>query len=176
MPFAINFIRTTASNTNQNNKRGWFSFYKGVPTFYFENDFISSFSFGFIFINTKYEKENTLDYEWGHTRQMLLLGVGDFFNMIGLPSIITNLIDRDYEVDYYNMPWEITADMFGEVTRDVHTDTAKNIGVAYLATSEFVSNTFVKPMMLPVYTTAAALLDGVIPGLGTTLLTIMYTS
>lgn len=107
---------------------------------------------------------------------MLLLGVGDFFNMIGLPSIITNLIDRDYEVNYYNMPWEITADMFGGVSRDVHTDTAKEIGVAYLSGAEFVSNKFVKPMMLPVYTTAAALLDGVIPGLGTTLLAIMYTS
>ena len=74
------------------------------------------------------------------------------------------------------MPWEITADMFGGVSRDVHTDTAKGLGIAYLATSEFVSNTFVKPMMLPVYTTAAALLDGVVPGLGTTLLATMYTS
>lgn len=107
---------------------------------------------------------------------MLLLGIGDYFNIIGLPSIITNLIDRDYEVDYYNMPWEITADMFGGVNRPEHIDTAKGLGIAYLATSEFVSNTFVKPMMLPVYTTAAALLDGVIPGLGTTLLAIMYTS
>ena len=108
--------------------------------------------------------------------QMLLLGVGDFFNMIAVPSMITNLVARKYKVNYYRMPWEITADMLGGVTRDAHTRTAKEIGVAYLAGAEFVSNTFVKPMMLPVYTTAAALLDGVIPGLGTTLLAKMYTS
>ena len=130
-----------------------------------------------MFINkSELRDANLLPHEWGHTRQFRLLGIGDYFNMIAIPSVITNLISRTRPVDYYNMPWEITADMFGGVNRPEHTDAAKNIGVAYLASSEFVSNTFVKPMMLPVYTTATALLDGVIPGLGTTLLTIMYTS
>ena len=101
---------------------------------------------------------------------------GDFFNMIALPSIITNLIGRKYPVDYYNMPWEITADMFGGVSRNQHTTTTKTIRIAYLISAEFLSNTIVKPMMFPAYTTAAALIDGIIPGLGTTLLGIMYSS
>ena len=66
--------------------------------------------------------------------------------------------------------------MFGGVNRLEHTDTSKGLGIAYLATSEFVSNTFVKPMMLPVYTTAAALIDGIIPGLGTVSLITIYGS
>ena len=57
---------------------------------------------------------------------------------------------------YTNKPWEITADMFGGVIRFDHAKIAKQIGVAYLG--------------------AAALLDGIIPCLGTTLLTIIYTS
>ena len=108
--------------------------------------------------------------------QMLSLGVGDFFNMIAVPSMITNLVARKYKVNYYRIPWKITADMLGGVTRDAHTRTAKEIGVAYLAGAEFVSNIIVKPMMLLIYTTVATLIDGIIPGLGTTLLAIMYTS
>ena len=102
--------------------------------------------------------------------------------MIALTSLICAGLSFSLEpgnffaTNYYKFPWEITADMFGGVNRLEHTDTSKGLGIAYLATSEFVSNTFVKPMMLPVYTTAAALLDGVVPGFGTTLLAIMYTS
>ena len=114
--------------------------------------------------------------------QMMLLGVGDYFNMFALPSLFCagmSLLLEDnnfFSTNYYKFPWEITADMFGGVNRSVHTDTAKAIGEAYLKGAELLSNVVVKPMMLPVYTTAAALLDSVIPGLGTTLLSIMYTS
>ena len=40
--------------------------------------------------------------------------------------------------------------------------------------AEFLSNAVVKPMMLPLYSTASVILDGVVPGLGTTLLSLMY--
>ena len=113
----------------------------------------------------------TLNHEWGHTRQLLLLGIGDYFNMIAIPSILDLC-----PVLYYKMPWEITADMFGGVIRSAHTKIAKQIGIAYLGVAEFASNTIVKPMLFPIYSSAAALLDGIIPGLGTTLLTIIYTS
>ena len=182
MQVTSDFFKVQTITTDKEVKYGFQGFYKGVPTFYFEHDLISSFSFGFIFINTKYEKENTLDHEWEHTRQLLLLGVGDFFNGIALHSMLcagkTLLLGDNnfFRKNYYKFPWEITADMFGGVTRDEHTDTAKALGIAYLASAELLSNTIVKPIMLPVYTTAAALLDGVIPGLGTTLLAIMYTS
>ena len=154
-----------------------------VPVFVIPNSDLASFSFGFIFLEQEdVGDDQVLNHEWGHTRQMLLLGIGDYFNMIALPSLICAGLSFSlepgnfFDANYYKFPWEITADMFGGVNRSEHTDTAKGLGIAYLATSEFVSNTFVKPMMLPVYTTAAALLDGVIPGLGTTLLAIMYTS
>lgn len=96
--------------------------------------------------------------------------------MIAIPSVITNLIDRNNPVDYYNMPWEITADMFGGVSRSNQTDFTRALGVAYLLSAEFVSNAIVKPTLFPIYSSAAALLDGIIPGLGTILLTIMYSS
>ena len=157
-------------------KNGWIKFYKGVPVFYFESDFLSSFSFGFIFMNKNDIEPNDFAHEWGHTRQLQLLGIGDYFNMIALPSLITNLIDRKFKVDYYTLPWEVTADMFGGVNREGTNQIHKNIGVSYLVGAEFLSNTVVKPLMLPLYTTAAAMLDGVIPGLGTTLLGVMYST
>ena len=175
--FANNFVKTETTSVDKGIKYGFQGFYRWVPMFVIPNSDLTSFSFGFIFLEQEdVGDDQVLNHEWGHTRQMLLLGIGDYFNMIAMPSMITNLIARKHYVNYNCMPWEITADMFGGVNRPEHTDTAKGLGIAYLATSEFVSNTFVKPMMLPVYTTAAALLDGVIPGLGTTLLAIMYTS
>ena len=130
-----------------------------------------------MFINkSELRDANLLPHEWGHTRQFRLLGIGDYFNMIAIPSVITNLISRTRPVDYYNMPWEITADMFGGVSRSNQTNFTRTLGISYLLSAELLSNTIVKPTLFPIYSSVAALLDGIIPGLGTTLLTIMYAS
>ena len=170
------------SLTSNSKKTKWFlGWYRGVPVFKapFALDGRPYSFWGIFLAGEDYKKfmENpniiteTLNHEWGHTRQLLLLGIGDYFNMIAIPSIL----DLGPGL-YYNKPWEITADMFGGVIRSDHTKIAKQIGVAYLGAAEFLSNTIVKPMLFPIYSSAAALLDGIIPGLGTTLLTIIYTS
>ena len=169
------------SLTSNSKKTKWFlGWYRGVPVF--KAPFALDgrpYSFGGIFLSDYYNTyltspkdiKNTLNHEWGHTRQLLLLGIGDYFNMIAIPSIL------DIGPGLYtNKPWEITADMFGGVIRSDHTKIAKQIEVAYLGAAEFLSNTIVKPMLFPIYSSAAALLDVIIPGLGTTLLTIIYTS
>ena len=135
MQVTSDFSKVQTTTTDKEVKYGFQGFYKGVPVFVIpDSDLLSSFSFGAIFLEkNKVGDSDVLNHEWGHTRQLLLLGVGDFFNMIGLPSIITNLIDRDYDVDYFNKPWEITADMFGGVNRSQHSKETKALGVAYLA-------------------------------------------
>jgi len=150
--------------------------YKGVPVIYFEDDILNSFSFGFIFINKSNRDEDTLKHEWGHTMQFLILGMGDYLNMIFLPSSISNLIDRNFSLPYYQLPWEVTADMMGGVVRDGTTLSHQILGLAYLAKAELISNAVVKPAILPAYSTAAGVVDLLVPGLGTLLFTWIYTS
>ena len=152
-------------------------FYKGVPIIYFNSSFFNSFSFGAMFINkSELGDANLLPHEWGHTRQFRLLGIVGYFSMIAIPSVITNLISRTRPVDYYNMPWEITSDIFCGVSRLNQTNFTKILGISYLLGAEFVSNAIVKSTLFPFCSSAAASLDGIIHRLGTILLTIMYTS
>ena len=131
---------------------------------------------GFIFINKSNRDEDTLKHEWGHTMQFLILGMGDYLNMIFLPSSISNLIDRNFSLPYYQLPWEVTADMMGGVVRDGTTLSHQILGLAYLAKAELISNAVVKPAILPAYSTAAGVVDLLVPGLGTLLFTWIYTS
>ena len=173
----INTSIKAVFGTGLTNITSWLNVYKGVPMITIPDSNLSSFSFGFMFVEKSSTSNNTtINHEWGHTRQMLLLGIGDYFNMIGVPSMITNLIDRSYTVDYYNMPWEITADMFGGIKRPQHNDTTRTLGVIYLIGAKLVSNSIVKPLLLPLYSNAATLINSVVPGMGTVLLSIMYFS
>ena len=67
----------------------------------------------------------TIKHEFGHQKQSLMLGPL-YLIIIGLPSIIGNIIDRikykyfrrHYDPDfYYKQPWEAWADKLGGVVR-----------------------------------------------------------
>lgn len=95
------------------------SFYQGAAVIRFQNNFLSSFSFGSIFLE-RGSSVTTLKHEWGHIVQFGLLGVVGYTGLIAVPSIICNLLSRKFKFfsdNYYKFPWESTADMFGGVRR-----------------------------------------------------------
>ena len=57
-------------------------------------------------------------HEQGHQKQSLYLG-WLYLLVIGLPSVIGNLLNRVIDFDYYKQPWEAWADKLGGVTRNV---------------------------------------------------------
>ena len=57
-----------------------------------------------------------LRHEQGHQKQSLYLGPL-YLIVIGLPSVIGNLLDRFLWFDYYKQPWEAWADKLGGVKR-----------------------------------------------------------
>lgn len=63
-----------------------------------------------------YETELTIKHEYGHQRQSLYLGWLYVF-VIGIPSVIGNLLHRKFRFDYYQQPWEHWADKLGGVKR-----------------------------------------------------------
>lgn len=69
----------------------------------------------------KYSKEkiNDVNHEHGHQKQSRILGPF-YFIVIGIPSLIGNLIDRIFHMGsewYYKQPWEAWADKLGGVER-----------------------------------------------------------
>ena len=71
-------------------------------------------------------------HEYGHTKQLKYLGVMKYILCIGFPSF------REWGSDqeYYRRPWEITADMYGEVVSRTYSDKYKERGMRYLETSK----------------------------------------
>ena len=55
-------------------------------------------------------------HEIGHQLQSLYLG-WLYLLVIGLPSVIGNLLNRVIDFDYYKQPWEAWADRLGGVER-----------------------------------------------------------
>lgn len=104
------------------------SFYKGVPVFKFNHN--RSGSFLAIFISRQQESVDTLYHEFGHNIQQLVLGPIKYLLCIGLPSMFE--WSNRY---YYNRPWEITADIFGDVTLRKHTVSDTQRGYSYLDVS-----------------------------------------
>ena len=98
------------------------SFYKGAPII--RHDIPGSTScqiFGIIFLNKSEHiwnaGESALRHEWGHGIQELMLGVS-YLTRIAIPSLITFLSSSLSDKDYYSLPWERTADFFGNVYRE----------------------------------------------------------
>ena len=60
--------------------------------------------------------KSVIAHERGHQRQSLILGPL-YLLVIGLPSIIGNLICHIYPFNYYKQPWEAWADKLGGVKR-----------------------------------------------------------
>lgn len=55
-------------------------------------------------------------HEIGHRKQSLYLG-WLYLLVIGLPSVIGNLLNRVIDFNYYKQPWEASADRLGGVVR-----------------------------------------------------------
>ena len=108
------------------------SFYKGVPIFRIAAGGRSG-SFGAIFL-TKGSSIDTLRHERGHNSQLMRMGVVTYLFAIGTPSA---LMLGPWSKDptnpdlYYCAPWEITADLFGGVSRPVHTNADISLGWQY---------------------------------------------
>lgn len=73
-------------------------------------------SLGNFIIVARGSESNTIRHEWGHQRQSLYLG-WLYLVVIGLPSVIGNLLNRVIKFDYYRQPWERWADELGGVER-----------------------------------------------------------
>jgi hypothetical protein len=95
-----------------------FSSYRGSPVIRQSNK-SSCGIFNTIFLSTKGgdgKLANDLNHEWGHLVQETFLGP-NYIPLVAIPSLITHEIDpRDRY--YYSMPWERTADFFGESKRN----------------------------------------------------------
>ena len=91
----------------------YFSAYKGIMVF--KTDLVErSFTFGAIVLSNSFGgeecHEDVLRHEYGHTKQKEQLGVLKYITDIAIPSII------DYgSGQYYDKPWEVTADVLGGV-------------------------------------------------------------
>ena len=71
----------------------------------------------YIFIDSDREVTlNTIRHERGHQKQSLYLG-WLYLPVIGLPSLIGNILHRYIEFDYYSQLWEAWADKLGGVER-----------------------------------------------------------
>ena len=71
----------------------------------------------YIFIDSDRELTlNTIRHERGHQKQSLYLG-WLYLLVIGLPSLIGNILHRYIEFDYYSQLWESWADKLGNVSR-----------------------------------------------------------
>lgn len=82
-------------------------------------------------------RKNYLNHEYGHILQERLMGSVGYLLKICLPSMLFNLISRGensvgkfVQKNYYNLPWEYSADVLGSVKRQ-HTEQASGIAIAY---------------------------------------------
>lgn len=125
--YAINWnpFNKDAYSTLNSNK---VSFYKGVPVFRTSAGGRSG-SFGAILL-TKGSSVDSLMHERGHNYQLMMMGLANFGLMIGLPSF------REWSNrNYYERPWEITADILGGVKGRTHSSADITRGFLYLAAS-----------------------------------------
>lgn len=99
----------------------------GISHYLVDHLFDNAISLGnYIFLDSNGNfSYKTIKHEFGHQKQSLMLGPL-YLIVIGLPSIIGNIIDRIkhkyfnkyYDLDfYYKQPWEAWADKLGGVVR-----------------------------------------------------------
>jgi len=85
--------------------------------FIFRNPKLSSCALGgYIFTDRYFTDTKTLRHEIGHIRQSKMLG-WFYLPLIGLPSVIGNVLHRYMKFDYYKLLWEAWADKLGGVVR-----------------------------------------------------------
>ena len=138
----IEDIKEDYNNYDRNNQSeekvlqsNYFSSYKGVPVIRTNGE--RSGSFGAIFLtretNNRTNPEDVVRHEYGHTIQLKQLGVVDYALCIGLPSW-----QQWGTGEYYSKPWEITADIYGDVQSRTHSQSNIDRGFIYLAASKII--------------------------------------
>lgn len=109
------------------------AFYRGILVIRTNGN--RSGSFGIICLtketNNRPDAEDVVRHEYGHTKQLHLLGPLNYLLCIGLPSFF----EWGSDPSYYERPWEITADIFGGVTSRVHPSLKVQEGMEYLGLS-----------------------------------------
>ena len=126
-----------ASNQSEEKviKSNYFSNYKGILVIRTNGD--RSGSFGAIFLtretNTRRFPEDVLRHEYGHTKQLEQLGIINYAFCIALPSW-----QQWGTGEYYSKPFEITADIYGDVQSRDHSQGNINKGFAYLWGSRII--------------------------------------
>ena len=114
----------------------FFSMYKGQLVL--RSPLQRSGSFGIMFL--KYDcanggsvedARNVVRHEHGHYLQMSQMTPAQYFLCYGIPSM-KNAASYAYYGDYYNKPWEITADILGGVQSRGHSQRDIIEGFAYL--------------------------------------------
>ena len=122
-----NFDKTNSSETKVL-EANHFSAYKGHLVL--RINVVRSGSFGIMVVKKRLklnrEGRNEVRHEYGHTKQLKMLGPIKYLIFIGIPSIRNQWGDN-----YYSHPVEVTADLFGEATR-WHLPGAEEEGLRYL--------------------------------------------
>ena len=124
----MNFDKNNESEEKVLNSN-YFSSYKGKLVIRTDGD--RSGSFGVIFLtretNDRMNPEDVVRHEYGHTIQLEQLGILKYALNIGLPSW------QNWGTgDYYDKPWEITADIYGGVQSRIHEQMYIEKGLEYL--------------------------------------------
>lgn len=114
------------------------SFYNGVPIIRTSGK--RSGTFGIMLLGSADAK--TVQHEFGHIPQLMLLGIWNFGVYIGIPSAAKfgPWAHTSNPLDYYKAPWETMADMFGGVSDwggTVHTQDEKTRAILHLLTVKF---------------------------------------
>ena len=91
------------------------SFYKGAPVF--RTDLNRSGTFMAIFL-TKENSAEIVKHEWGHIAQQVFLDPIPYGIGIGIPSAL----ELGNWNDYYDAPWEATADYLGGAHKEHHVE------------------------------------------------------
>lgn len=112
-----------------------FSFYKGVPVVIIDREDDRSGSFGIIFLDKDDRDADTIRHEYGHVPQLMMLGIARFAFCIGIPSSQQWGVGSSWE--YYNAPWEASADFFGGVKSRQPSEETLERSMKYLLCSYF---------------------------------------
>ena len=91
------------------------SFYKGLPAVFVNHSSRRSASFLGIWLSGVNDADS-INHEWGHSIQQIILGPARYGILIGWPSAAHFGEHKWPRIpDYYRRPWEAGADMFGGV-------------------------------------------------------------
>jgi len=113
----------------------YFSGYKGRLVIRLAGFGGRSFSLGILFIKPKLDVSNPLNinlirHEYGHAMQLKQLGFFRYLKRIAIPSMSSKQTSKAY----FEQPWEISADILGEVDPQVrsHSPALIDKGMDYL--------------------------------------------